>query len=235
MEPNEVNINVTPKDGVVEIRTGVALPLKEPRQLSLSGIITTVGDFVYKRVLEFEKLQANVVANYPSRSITLCINEESAYFGIVKGQLSIHPELAKLGINEETMYDEKQLFKKLNFFQRWFKNKEQHSELMSKLQKFKVKVNQVFTNSDDYKGAAAIEKLTNIEHDISLEFALVMPLFAGGENFEFKVNINVSLKNGEVTFWLESVELHVALQTQTDTVFQKELERLKEYVIVKQY
>lgn len=227
------------KDGllIIEERTGTLLPPKEPRTISLTGIITSPADWIENRkaISKIDPAEVNVVANYPNRRITVDINEKDHYHTTITGELKMHPELKSLGINEERYYDEKDLMKKLNFFQRFFKDKAAHKTLMEKLQQFKVKINQEFQNANDFQGKQALSKISQIEHDIPLEFELIMPLFAGGEDFSFKVTICVTLSGGEIAFWLESVALHTGLEDGTEAIFKKELERLNAYATVKQW
>lgn len=230
-----LHLKIETNNNEIVIRKGDALPLKEPKVINLSGIITTPADWVAKRVTTIEQLKTHVVADYTNRTITLTIDEENHYQIVIAGKLEIFPELSKLSINGNSTYDEKELLKKLNFFGRWFTDKSAHKELLSRLQSFKAKVNMTFTNADDFKGTAAIEKLTKIEHEIPLEFVLSIPVFAGGEEKSFKVEICVSVRDGGISFWLESVELHEIISKVTDEIFEKELARLSDYAIVKKW
>lgn len=232
---DDIKVNVTATDNVVEIRTGEALPLKEPNKVALSGVLTCVGDFVDKRKDTIKPLAAHVVANYTQRTIELVTDEDDHYYTTVSGTLAIYPELEKLHINADRTYDEKELMRKLNFFGRWFEDKDAFISLLKKLQQFKAKIQQDFTNADDYKGTAAVEKLTKIEHTIPLEFVLNIPIFTGQPPRTFKVNICVGARDGGVSFWLESVEMHELISKETDELFEKELARLSEYVIIKQW
>lgn len=217
------------------VREGVALPQQPPRKVLLNGVISSPGDFAQMRKDTYDKLKSNVVANYTNRKITLTVNEADEYASIVTGTLELHPELNKLKINSEQWYDEKTLLKLLNFYGSWFKDRSAHTNLLTRLQQFKAKVTKEFTNADDYKGSAAIEKITKIEHDIPLQFELIIPVFTGGERKSFMVNICVAARDGGVSFWFESVELHELITKETETIFEQELARLIEYIIIKQW
>lgn len=232
---NELNLKVESVNGEVIIREGVALEQKPPVKVTLVGIISSPGDFALKRKDTFPALKTNVVANYTNRTIVLTCNESDFYSHSVTGKLELFPDLKKLQINDSKMYDEKELFRMLNFYGTYFKDKAAHKTLLARLQEFKAKVTQEFVNADDYKGSAAIEKITNIEHKIPLNFTLAIPMFTGGAVKTFKVDICVAVRDGGVSFWFESVELHELMTKETETVFDAELKRLTDFIIIKQW
>lgn len=219
------------------IREGAALPPKEPRIVNIKGIISSPADFANNRNFEIEATKANVIANYTNRTIILNMDETNPYGGTITGALDMNPDLKSLGINENKTYDEKDLMRKLNFFGAYFKDRASHKKLLEKLQQFKAKVTQDFTNQDDYKGTVAIAKISKIEHDIPLEFELAIPLFTGGEKKTFKVDICVSVRDGGISFWFESVEMNELIVTGTESIFKDELERftILGYIIIKQW
>ena len=229
----KLNIEVTGNE--LTIREGKALDLKPKEKVSLSGTITAPGDYALTRASTFDKLSCNVLANYTSRTIVLTINEGDPLASTIKGTLDIFPELETLGVNKNRMYSEKELYSKLNFFGRYFSDKAAHKDLLTKLQQFKAKVQRDFVNADDYKGTAAIEKITKIEHEIPLSFQLNIPIFTGGAHKTFTVNINITATDGGISFWFESVDMHEIISRETDSIFSLELDRLSNFLVVKQW
>ena len=234
---NELELKIKPEGGLQEliVRHGDALPLREPKVISLSGVITSPADYYEKKKKNIEPLDCNVVANYTSRRITLTLSEQSYYAGTITGSLEIHPDLKKLEVNGTKYYTEKELYKTLNFQGRYFQNKEVYTDLIEKLKKFKASVQQEFVNQDSLKGAAAISKLTNITTDIPLNFILAMPVFSGFDPKTFEVSINVTAQDGEVKFYMERIALNDIISTETESIFEKQIARLKDFVIIKQW
>lgn len=231
----ESKLNVTATGTELTIREGKALELKPNEKVTLSGTITAPGDYAQVRATTYDKLKCNVIANYTSRTIVLTINEGDPLASTIKGTLDIFPELETLGINKNRMYSEKELYSKLNFFGRYFTDREAHKELLTRLQQFKAKVHRDFVNADDYKGTAAIEKITKIEHEIPLVFQLNIPIFTGTAPKKFIVNINITATDGGISFWFESVELHEIISRETDSIFSQELNRLANFLVIKQW
>lgn len=233
---DELKVNVTTDKDVVTVITGEALQPQPPRIVNIAGIVSAPADWAANRTSKFDVKQANIVVNYTERTITLVLDEKEYYNTTITGKLELHPDLSKLGINATKTYGEKELYKTLRFLGNYFASREEYDNLMQKLQAFKAKVTQAFTNTDDYVGNAAQEKITTIEHEIPLNFVLGIPIFTGGPKHKFKVQICVTARAGGVEFWLESVELHELVQELTESVFETELARFdKEIVVVKKY
>jgi hypothetical protein len=231
----QFHLNVASENGELVVRTGSALPLKEPERVILSGILNTPAEYIKKRVDSISVIKTNVVFDYTARTITLTVDDCSFYKDIITGKLEINKDLASLGINNDTLYNEKELSRKLTFFGRFFESKAAYNDLIKKLNDFSAKVKQEFTNATDYRGSEALEKITKIEHDIPLFFVLKMPIFNGGDKREFKVNIYVAARDGGIELWLESVELHELLEKETESLFNAQLKNFEDYVIVKKY
>lgn len=218
------------------VRHGNALPLHEPNQVTLIGTIIAPGDFVDKRNSEFKPLSAHVNANYKGLTIELITCEADDIGGhVVTGTLTPYPDLAKFFINATKQYSHRDLYDMLKFMGVHFKNKDDHTAILSSLKKFEAKVNMDFQKQDDFKGSQALHKLVEIKTNLALEFNLFMPLFAGEEAEAFKVDICVDSTGSGVMFWLESIELHERILEKRDEIFDRELDRLKEYVIIKNY
>lgn len=229
----ETKLDLTITGNELTIREGEAPKLYDPEKVELSGTITAPADFAEKRKSIIPQLETNVLADYTKRTIKLTISENSKFKSIITGTLETFPELADMHINGKKTYSHKELLDMIKFKGAYFKNKEEHTTLLTALKNFDAKVNQVFANANDYKGAAATQKVVEIKTNVGLEFTLAIPMFTGGDITSFLVDINVDINNGGVIFWLESVQLHDLMVKGTETEFEKQLSRLSDYVIIK--
>ena len=231
----ETKVQVQTTEKEIIIREGEAANVYDPEQIVLSGIISAPADFATARKSTFNPLKVNVVADYTVKVITLTVNEDSKFKTIVTGKLEDFPELKEMCINGKKQFTHKELLDLIKFKGSFFKNKEQHIAMITALKKFDAKVQQEFENANDYKGAMATKKVVDIKTNLGLEFSLAIPMFTGGEVTTFLVDICVDINNGGVIFWLESVELHDLQTKALETEFEKQLLRLKDYVIIKKY
>ena len=235
MKEQTFNIIPTSDTGELIIRNGEALKLEPPLSVVLQGTITAPGDFAAKRRVQIPPLETHVIADYTDRYIHLRVLERDKYGYSVEGRLDLHPELKLLSINRNSLYTSRGLYDQLKFKGAYFKNKEQHLALLTRLREFDAQVSQEFVNSTDFKGASALSRVTNIKTNLALEFTLAIPIFTGFGPKEFDVEICVDLKDGGVVFWLESVQLHEMITFETEVIFERELKRLSDYIIIKQY
>lgn len=232
----ETNIKIQTSEKEIIVREGNAPNVYDPEKLTLSGIISAPGDFAAARKSTFDALKTNVVADYTAKKITLTANEDSKFQTTITGALEDFPELADMNINKKKTYGQRELLDLIKFKGAYFKDSAKHTELMTALKKFEAKVNQEFENANDFKGAQATRKVVDIKTNLGgLEFILNIPMFTGGQNITFKVDICVDVLNGGVIFWLESVDLHDLQVKETETVFTSELTRLSDYVIIKRW
>lgn len=220
---------------ILEGEAATPLPLREPKVLNLNGVLKTPGDFVEKRRETFDKLEANVVANFTNRTIELTIDEKNYYSHKITGKLTENEELKTLGINNNKIYTENKLREKLTFYRRHFKSSDEYAKLLAALKKFNAKIAQEFVNEQNNQGSAKLQRAYEIKHEIPLQFTLEMPVFNGYEKHIFGVNINLQLADNTVCFWFESIDLHEKLETLTDVLMEGELARLNDYAIVRTY
>ena len=89
-------INVTIDKGIktLEIRTGQALPLKEPVSICVEGIIDTVTRFLNKRIATLDQSACKIEVDREKQELLLVINEQSPYMGKVVGRLG-HTDVRK--------------------------------------------------------------------------------------------------------------------------------------------
>ena len=232
MEAENVKIEVTGETKELVIRTGEASVIKEQRTVTLRGDINAPVEFATKRQTQINALSSHVEVDKTNFKITLVVDESNHYSTTVEGALVLFPELAKLKINENKTYSPRELYDTIKFSGAYFKNREQHAALCGKLTKFTSRIEVDFVNSNDFKGNAALSKLTRIKTDLDLKFVLAIPVFKGGEPSAFEVEICLDAKDGGVICWLESVELHEIKTKIADEMMASNIAALSDYVTI---
>ncbi len=237
------------------VRQGAATVLRDPVPVVLQGTITAPADFFSNRLAflgseaaveaagendvavgpEAMKARCHVVANYTSRTIKLRWDEANTFASEITGALKLHPALEGLNINSERTYDEKGLLALIKFNRAYFDDRTKYDQLRTSLMNFNAKVSQQFKNENDYQGAEAQQKLTNVTHNVPLKHALAVPVFAGTEASKFDIDICLGLKGNTIIFWIESVDLKEQIVILTESLFEDELKRFDGVVVVKQY
>lgn len=242
---NSERTNIVLPEGCTEItiREGVAvapLPLKEPKSISLEGDIHTISNYVKIRRNEAQGIQELnpktiiVEANKNARTIVMRQDPEAHCSTTVTAKLEPSEELKQFGINQDRRYDRKELLKLLKFNRLFFDDKQQYNEVISGLVSIRFKTQSELQQEADGKG----RRVNNDEsHTVAHEgfkdkFVLSVRLFKGFENVKIEVEICWEVLNGSISFWLESVGLKEATDSAIDGIFEKELENVKDFVII---
>lgn len=242
---NTEKMQIILPDGCTEltIREGEAvaqLPLKEQKSLSYSGDIKAVSDFVKIRKTMAHGVQALditktvVTVDKNARTIILNTDPESHYNTSVTATLSMSEELKQFGINTDTRYNRKALHKLLKFGRGYFADRMQYDAVILGLVKIRAKTTAELEQSNNGKGSRSnIDVSETVMNEGFKElFTLSVPLFKGFKPQSVEVEICFEVKDGEISFWLESVGLKQTIEESIDGIFAIELKNVEEFVII---
>lgn len=202
------NINVKVEGPNVVIRTGEALPLKEPKIINLDGSIVGPVEFVRKRKDDFPANLVHLTYSIREMFIKLVLNENSYYSATVRGSLKENPELVAFGINKEAYRNVKDLQKFLRLRKYFFVDPSQHAAIIANLSKFNAEITSKIKDENDNRGKVDRSLSMDVKTDIPLSFDLSLPIFLGQPPKKFKVDICFEVRDtNEIVTWLESTEL----------------------------
>lgn len=228
-----VKLNITTdKDTTVTILTGKAEPVIYPLKVAIKGSIDAPAEYFLKRKEIIDANNSRVEVNTHQKVITLIIGENKDNGITVTGKAEYDKDFLELGINSTKTYSLLELAKVLKFKGCYFKDREQHENLLTNLMNFKIRVEKDFENSNDFKGTAANSKATKIKHDIPLDFKLVMPVILGQPKIEIDVEVCIDASNGSVELWLESIKLKNEIDTIVAELLDKEVGRFDNELVV---
>lgn len=232
-----VTVKVQSDQPNIIIRTGAALPLKEPVKVDISGDINTVSSFLKNRTDGFDlqkvdKTKALVYANKETMHIILLLDPQNVYGTMVKGSLEFSEELKVFAINQNKQFKREELVHLIRFNKLAFDNPDQHDKVLKAYMSFEAQTNTDIKASNDSRGnkAASVDK--RVSSNIPTEFILLIPIFKGKEPMRFRVEICLDITDGGARFWLESVELYELINTNRDIIFNEELKSCDGFVII---
>lgn len=217
------------------VREGDAAILREKVKVVLDGTITAPGNFADARKSEHEKLLGHITWSKRSGIITLQLDEEDYYGKRITGKLVKNPDFIDFGINSTKKYTSKELQKKVRMSGLFFADRDQAKNLSEALAKVQVKVQkqieEEFSNRGDSRGLIDVKVDSS---GIPLEFTLNLPYYIGERAIKVKVEICIEVREKAVEYWLESPELVEAIEGLDTEVFDRELKRLSDYVLIEQ-
>lgn len=207
------------------VRTGDALPLKEPKKLDISGSITAPMDFM--SVIKPDAEKDVVTYSLNDLRITYQKNFGSAYSDTIEGKLKLNPDLQKFKINTGSTWTLKELASLFKMNRLFFVDRDECNLLVEKLNKFKAFISVDLEKNKDDRGnnKQLIDKKVNT--DIPEKFKLCLPVFLGQPKVEFYVELCFDTTESSVSIWLESAELQEIIINQRDRLIIDEIDKIE--------
>jgi hypothetical protein len=228
--------------GELILREGNAqepLPLKEPKIISIAGDIHSVSRFIGSRPTgfssqEIDRNKAIVTVDKNEKTILLQLDPENYYGASVLAKLEISKELDQFKINGNARYNRKQLLDLIRFNRLYFEDKNQHAQVIAGLYKLRIKSETEIQQEKDNQGnKRSLHDVKTVDDGgMVKEFTLTIPLFKGFDPQRISVEICFEVLNGDVSFWLESIGLKEATDSQIDGIFEEELKSCESFVII---
>jgi len=229
-------------NGEIIVREGNAqepLPLKEPKIIAISGDIHSVSNFINSRKDGFgsqaiHKEKAIVTVDKHAKTILLQLDPENHYGASVTAKLEPSKELDQFGINTPQRYNRKTLLDLIRFNRLYFEDKTQHAQIILGLSKLRIKSEtEIQQEKDNHGNKRSLHDVKTVDDGGMIkEFSITLPLFKGFSPQEVTVEICFDVVNADVSFWLESVGLKEAMDSQVEGIFEKELEVCEGFVII---
>lgn len=247
----KVEVSVLPGDinSVVEIRSGQALELREPKSVHISGDINTVASFIAQRLSatvspkkeenffapSLQTIWANrsyIEVDKERMSIKLILDAESYYGGTVTGTLELTEDVKQFRINSNQTFKREEIVKLLRFNKRFFPNQEVYTSIVAAFSAFTGTANVDVKSSSDNRAnrEAALKVVSN--SNLPNEFILAVPVFKGIPPFDFRVEICYDWTDGGFSFWFESPELKEMIETKKDAIFEEQLSKCGGLVVI---
>lgn len=240
METLKLHIENT--NGEIILREGKAadpLPIQEPQVIEISGDIHSVANFIKNRqsgysLQAIDKNKAIVTVDKHKKTILLQLDPENYYGASILGTLEQSEELKQFGINTTVKYNRKQLLDLIRFNRLYFQDRNQHGQIVLGLSKLRIKSETEIQQEKDNQGNRRnLQDVKTVDDGgMVKEFTLTLPLYKGFTNQNITVEICFDVVNGDVQFWLESVGLKEAMESQIDEIFNKELESCEGFVVI---
>lgn len=230
--------NFSGKD--ITIRTGNALPLKEPNKVEIYGDIRSVGAFIKGRsgalaghsTQELDKTKVVVYTDYKAMTIELYPDPENPYGAKITGKLEMSDELKTFCINRDKMWKKDEFVKLLKFSRMYFSSPDAHGKLLSAYQSFTADTTGHITDTKDTRGNKDVAFKKTVNTGIPSSFILDIPIFKGEGKKKFSVDICLDVSESSAIFWLESVELHEMMEKEKIELFELAMKDAVQFVVI---
>ena len=208
------------------IRFGDALPLKEPKAVSISGTIDAPARWVEKRKDDIVSSDAHVLVDRDRMTITLNTDENSAYMDQIVGTLTISTEMQEFGINTGEYMSCFDMADRIKQLRTYFETQQEAMKLVTELRSFKAKIDKELELSDDKRGNQTILRAQTVESNLPKSFKVNMPIFKGTEKRTFEVEVEINPNDLSCT--LVSPDAHDIVVQERDSQMDGVLVRIAE-------
>ena len=220
----------------IVIRFGDALPLQEPKYVSIHGTIDAPARWVEKRKDDIVSADAHILVDRDRMTITLNTDENSAYMDQIVGTLTLSTEMQEFGINTGEYMSCFDMADRIKQLRSYFETQQDAMKLVTELRNFKAKIDKELEVSDDKRGNQKILRAQTVESNLPKSFNVNMPIFKGTEKRTFEVEVEINPNDLSCT--LVSPDAHdIVVQerdSQIDAVLAQIAEAAPNIVIIEQ-
>lgn len=210
----------------IVIRFGDALPLQEPKYVSIHGTIDAPARWVEKRKDDIVSADAHVLVDREHMTITLNTDENSAYSDKIVGTLTISTEMQEFGINTGEYMSCFDMADRIKQLRTYFETQQEAMKLVTELRSFKAKIDKELELSDDKRGNQTIMRAQTVESNLPKSFKVNMPIFKGTEKRTFEVEVEINPNDLSCT--LVSPDAHDIVVQERDSQMDGVLVRIAE-------
>ena len=210
----------------IVIRFGDALPLKEPKYVSIHGTIDAPARWVEKRKDDIVSADAHILVDRDHMTITLNTDENNFYSDQIVGTLTLSTEMQEFGINTGEYMSCFDMADRIKQLRTYFETQQDAMKLVTELRNFKAKVDKELELSDDKRGNQKILRAQTVESNLPKSFNVNMPIFKGTEKRTFEVEVEINPNDLSCT--LVSPDAHDIVVQERDSQMDAVLGRIGE-------
>lgn len=204
-----------------------------PVKTEISGTISSVANYLDKRIGLIDVTNAVILVNRERVNIKLIINMDDPYRrGFVEGTLQFDPRFEAFGINNSSALWEPvplALFMKMN--RSFFASKEENMQYVTTLMNYKATIEQKVERNRNEKGDITDNFQQVVNSNLPKAFHLSIPIFKGYPKEDIEVETFASVDGRKVTFALLSPGANDTLEDLRDKAIDAELEQIKSIFI----
>lgn len=233
MENEKIVINAAAGVSEIIVREGAAekkLDPKAPLAYEALGQLKSVAEYLQKRINagQFEQKNCTIYVHREMVQIKLIFNERDEYNkGVVTGHLAMHPDFARLHINEGFTWSPIDFAMLLKMHRYWFTDRADGMKLITTLMNYKADINQKVEQSAEGNGNRADNFSQVVNSNLPPAITLTMPIFKGGAKENVEIEFFAKVDGREVQFMLLSPGANEALEAYRDAAIDKELEQIR--------
>jgi len=207
------------------------LEVKAPLLLKINGTITSVFEFILKRISEFDQInqkRCHILVERQKMEIRLITNENDFYQrNEIIGKLETHPKFLDFGINQKKEWEPAELGQFFKMNRVFFLDKSENMKIVTDLKNFKAKIDTTVEKQKIENGSFNDVFSGIVTSNLPGSFKLHIPLFKGQIAEDIEVEIYSSINGRQVSLQLFSPGANQAIEEILSIIIDNELEKIK--------
>jgi hypothetical protein len=230
-EMKEINVTLNEGQEELVIRQGQAAEIHELGILSIKGTLNSPAKFLTVRKDQIDPLKSHVIVNQDLGTIHLIANDREEIGRIeVVGELKLHPDFVRTGVNQETKRTAYKLAMWIRMNRTLFESNDVAAKLVTDLRHLKAKVEKHIEDNEDDRANVSMKRSQAVESNIPKGFKLSVPLFVGAQKSTF--NVEVVIDPDDLSCSLLSPDAADLIKKEKETAIAGQVKNFKDYVVI---
>ena len=209
------------------------LPIQEPDQVSITGNITAIFDFLEKRWnaddKQIDHCRTHILVDRDHLAMALIVNEtDKRNRKKIMGTISLSRQYNDFGINEKEDWDPIDLGNFFRINRSYFSSVDENMVLVSALKGFRAKVHQTVEREEKDNGGKTDVFRQVVDSTLPKAFSINIPIFKGTPASTIKVEIIAHVHGRDFELELISPDAAQIVEECRDKLFDEQIEKIRE-------
>ena len=237
MDNEKLQINLAPGQDHAEVvirelgsENPYKLPVKEPLNLSVHGIITCIYAFLEKRwgTEQIDKEHTHIQVNRDKLTVTLVTNEnDMRKMQTIVGSIQLSRQFTGFHINDGQLWTPVQLGDFFRLNRSYFETKEKNMELVNLLKKFSAKVQTTIKKELNDNGSVTDNYEKAVDSNLPPSFVINVPIFKGAEPEKLSIETIAHVEGNTALLTLISADAECIIEESRDKIINTELDKIR--------
>lgn len=237
MDNEKLQINLAPGQDHAELvirevgnENPYKLPVKEPLNLHVNGVITCIYEFLEKRwgTKQINKEHTHILVNRENLVVTLVTNEnDERTMQTVVGSIQLSRQFSEFHINDGQLWKPVQLGDFFRLNRSYFETKEKNMELVNLLKSFSAKVQTTIKKELCDNGSVTDNYEKAVDSNLPSSFVINVPIFKGAEPEKLSIETIAQVEGNTALLTLISADAECIIEESRDKIINTELDKIR--------
>ena len=206
------------------------LPIKEPLNLHVKGVITCIYAFLEKRwgTEQIDKEHTHILVNRDELTVTLVTNEnDERTKQTIVGSIQLSRQFKGFHVNDGKLWKPVRLGDFFRINRSYFDTKEKNMELVNLLKSFSAKVQTTIKKELSDNGSVTDNYEKAVDSNLPSSFLINVPIFKGAEPEKLSIETIANVEGNTALLTLISSDAESIIEESRDKIINAELDKIR--------